>query len=534
MRTILDEVLQESSLSSSCSSGHCKCHSCAHQQQEQEIVQEVQKLGLGLTSEEEQELGKAIAKIKDLAKKGKAKVKRVITIADIIRRLITPGVPDPGDRPVLPPPPEMVHKDLARYYEEEKRRRREALIEQARQATKNKGVQKPDKEMSVMGELLTEMEVGTRPTIRYGATGANVVYLQYRLNYHDASIVPLKEDGIWGPKTQGAVLKFQKEKGLVVDGIVGPKTWAALDTDRTPKVTPKSCAVREREFELEFEAPAPPPPVAPRIKARPCCMLSPSPTSFAGINNLGTHNTSTEVLGQIYTGQAGFIDLGHVRELCDLTKHVYDQLVASNYNTPIATIHGKADMLKCPVDVLKTAMAIAYEDSVGYEIFTYGLPAPGGHNSSFSPEDLCSNNLGTIIAEKAILSIQANPSKTFDGEVTAILSQTLVSLDAQSLAETQKAFDKIKKRWVDYSYAGSPASGTYLKRRNFSHIPWKAGHSSDKPTPSWLTAGLSQYSHLFDYTHTLIKTIRKHDFSKEIRQIRIDAQTKYGTDYDKP
>jgi hypothetical protein len=43
-------------------------------------------------------------------------------------------------------------------------------------------------------------------------------------------------DGIFGPQTEGAVKTFQKVRGLVVDGLVGPKTLEAmslLDTDLT-------------------------------------------------------------------------------------------------------------------------------------------------------------------------------------------------------------------------------------------------------------------------------------------------------------
>lgn len=39
---------------------------------------------------------------------------------------------------------------------------------------------------------------------------------------------PGKIDGVYGQKTVAAVVAFQTARGLAVDGIVGPKTWAAL------------------------------------------------------------------------------------------------------------------------------------------------------------------------------------------------------------------------------------------------------------------------------------------------------------------
>jgi len=63
------------------------------------------------------------------------------------------------------------------------------------------------------------------PTLRRGARGENVIQLQ-RLLSMDGSNLAI--DGIFGPGTQSAVRAFQKRHGLVVDGIVGPKTWAEL------------------------------------------------------------------------------------------------------------------------------------------------------------------------------------------------------------------------------------------------------------------------------------------------------------------
>lgn len=56
-------------------------------------------------------------------------------------------------------------------------------------------------------------------------TGDDVKLMQSKLNGKGAKLVA---DGSFGPKTLSAVKNFQQAHGLKVDGIVGPKTWAAL------------------------------------------------------------------------------------------------------------------------------------------------------------------------------------------------------------------------------------------------------------------------------------------------------------------
>lgn len=65
----------------------------------------------------------------------------------------------------------------------------------------------------------------TYPTLRRGSKGDLVAQLQDLLSKDGST---LKIDGIFGSGTQSAVRSFQKRHGLVVDGIVGPKTWAEL------------------------------------------------------------------------------------------------------------------------------------------------------------------------------------------------------------------------------------------------------------------------------------------------------------------
>jgi peptidoglycan hydrolase-like protein with peptidoglycan-binding domain len=62
-----------------------------------------------------------------------------------------------------------------------------------------------------------------------GAEGASVRQIQESLN--GAGAAPrLAVDGRFGPRTDSAVRTFQSDQGLTDDGLVGPRTWAALCT----------------------------------------------------------------------------------------------------------------------------------------------------------------------------------------------------------------------------------------------------------------------------------------------------------------
>lgn len=63
-------------------------------------------------------------------------------------------------------------------------------------------------------------------TLSPGDTGAQVKVLQRALTHLGYPVG--KIDGDYGAATKAAVEKFQKAQGLDVDGVVGPKTLAAL------------------------------------------------------------------------------------------------------------------------------------------------------------------------------------------------------------------------------------------------------------------------------------------------------------------
>lgn len=62
--------------------------------------------------------------------------------------------------------------------------------------------------------------------IKRGQKGNGVRWLQYQLN--EKGHYKLIVDGIMGPKTQAALMDFQNQHGLVIDGICGPATRFAL------------------------------------------------------------------------------------------------------------------------------------------------------------------------------------------------------------------------------------------------------------------------------------------------------------------
>lgn len=66
------------------------------------------------------------------------------------------------------------------------------------------------------------------PTLRKGNNGDVVKWMQRRLNYLNYSVGEYGADGDFGPDTDAAVRKYQKDQKLFVDGIVGKQTWSKL------------------------------------------------------------------------------------------------------------------------------------------------------------------------------------------------------------------------------------------------------------------------------------------------------------------
>ncbi|MEV4927360.1 peptidoglycan-binding domain-containing protein [Streptomyces roseoverticillatus] len=80
------------------------------------------------------------------------------------------------------------------------------------------------------------------PDLAYGSAGVCAAVLQKQLNDHGAGLVV---DGIVGPKTKAAIQDYQRAHGLAADGIAGPRTQASLVAEAPPPVVQQQVWVIE-------------------------------------------------------------------------------------------------------------------------------------------------------------------------------------------------------------------------------------------------------------------------------------------------
>jgi len=221
--------------------------------------------------------------------------------------------------------------------------------------------------------------------------------------------------------------------------------------------------------------------------------------STGGFRNLGVKvNTpdrpaDAEVVGLIYTTKAGFIDLGHLRHCCDLTKYCFDQVTAGL--PTVYTVEGHSAGQQPQIEGVATikqtqrtveekielAQAISYDSAVSYEVQTWFEHAPTyytDHNSSFSPEDVPSDYLGTIVGAMALRFMdkhgQSSP-QDFDRAATASLAELLKSLGAQKGDTTRRMLAAVNHNWFEYADRESYSNDHYLLRRNFCYLPNNRG-----------------------------------------------------------
>ncbi|MFV9567746.1 peptidoglycan-binding domain-containing protein [Thermoanaerobacter mathranii] len=73
---------------------------------------------------------------------------------------------------------------------------------------------------------MERQQLGSR-LLYEGTVGYDVLQLQMILQSLGYDPGPI--DGIFGPRTKNAVMRFQRDNGLKVDGIVGPETMKVIN-----------------------------------------------------------------------------------------------------------------------------------------------------------------------------------------------------------------------------------------------------------------------------------------------------------------
>ena len=100
-------------------------------------------------------------------------------------------------------------------------------------------------------QLAAEEEVFEEvPLLQVGSTGPLVEELQKKLA--SLGFDPGSADGIFGERTEEALLEFQDSRGLITDAIVGPETRAALELQAPPAVIPAEISSHIPEVTVEI------------------------------------------------------------------------------------------------------------------------------------------------------------------------------------------------------------------------------------------------------------------------------------------
>lgn len=272
-------------------------------------------------------------------------------------------------------------------------------------------------------------------------------------------------------------------------------------------------------------------------------------TDIVGINDLGIHQylgSKGEGNGIIYTKRGGFIDLGHLRDYADWTAYLYNFIQSNKGSEDTLVLNlgveggNKAIILHDLQEldnhrVSELAAKIAYDLSVWHEIATWFgasfIPMVPERYSSFSPEDLYSNLLGTQLGRQAI-----NSELEYNEAMTNLLLATLDSLDAVTeIEQTFAAMVQVENIW--WTRKKALPSGKILLQRYVDTetclIPWLIPDNEKITAYSILLKPDPELSAFYEFSITLNKkfqqetmdstqvsnTITQKDFSWIIRLV---------------
>lgn len=200
-------------------------------------------------------------------------------------------------------------------------------------------------------------------------------------------------------------------------------------------------------------------------------------TPFPDPNELGQHSycrNCSEKKGVVYSCRAGHIDIGHVRKMADWTgflaarsleqiekgntKFRFKLYEPSRYFVTLTypenwKSYSENEKEKIAKEVsIRLGMYFTYNAAVWHEILTWFDYKPKGllsdFESAFAWEDMYSNLLGILLAEKAL----RNDESGFSSSVTLYLDEALTELKVQSKEIALNVTDKVKGRWFSSKY----------------------------------------------------------------------------------
>lgn len=265
--------------------------------------------------------------------------------------------------------------------------------------------------------------------------------------------------------------------------------------------------------------------------------------------------------GHTYTCNGGFIDLGHVRDVAEMTYFYLQQfrkknrtgheLETATYQEDGSSIRLLKDLPVGDFDVLiNIARSLAYDESIFHEIETYY----NQRNSAFSPEDLTSNFLGTHVAEQAIRKMVSDGSY-LDATLTLELEKLIRNqLGARPVEETRQAFERVDGTWMEsHPVVPNGLNSGYIRRRNFNVRPiepWlipnfaacPPGSSFPDSIPRQLSTEWRSFYEV-EYRKRIgwstdptseIATFIGPRLDEYIEVIKADALNEYGPNFDKP
>jgi peptidoglycan hydrolase-like protein with peptidoglycan-binding domain len=200
-------------------------------------------------------------------------------------------------------------------------------------------------------------------TLQSGSEGRQVRLLQQALG--------VVVDGIFGPETEAAVRSYQATRGLVVDGVVGPQTSAALAGTAAPSTTEgSSSGVHAVEASWHHSASATSGATSPVVRLQEALGVQVDgtfgPETEAAVRRLQSHRglTVDGIVGP-QTWKALDIDERTVLHESGLRHHANDAHSAAAH-TPTAR-HGSAAPAGDPVKRLQEALHIQVDGTFGPE-----------------------------------------------------------------------------------------------------------------------------------------------------------------------